>query len=262
MASFLPSTLKRSSRPSCLRDLYRAWLNSEAPPPMRAGRVAGEKIRRELAKGAIWERQTAPAWEAIQADFLQNPNKVWIWSDLHWFHRNIIAYSKRPFGGLFHMHETMVARAKERVAQDDWLLFLGDLSFGTAEETRSLLEAIPGRKALILGNHDVDRQEKTMALPQLGFEAIGEVQELALASPIVSADGSSFQKLWMTHYPLWEPWVPENTRNVHGHIHQNIIGGRCINASVEHTQYAPIRLLDLVTRGCIEADSTNVKEGH
>ncbi len=232
---------------NALRQHYYAWLASPAPYREGGGRVAGEKTVRGFRRGQAWEEEHAGAWKAIQEAVGQQgrsgaDHKVWVWSDLHLFHANIIRYSKRPFYSAEQMNADLLAAAQAVVGPQDWLLFLGDLSLGPMEEVAQWMEQVPGRKACILGNHDVDRQEKWQAWQTLGFEAVADVQALELPEPWEMADGTRLQALWLTHYPLPTERIPPGVLNVHGHTHDVNLGGRRLNVSVEQVGYRPQEL--------------------
>lgn len=233
-----------------LRDRYEAWLVTRMPrrrdtldtltEPPALQHVAGQITRRGVRWGHLQAERTAVAWQALRDAWQHAPDRVWIWSDLHLWHTNVCRHTGRPFTSVDAMNAALLAHAQARVAPDDWLLFLGDLSFGSAEDTTAWLQACPGRKALIVGNHDVDRQRTREAWAWAQFEAVGSTLELP--APATRVDG--VDTLWLTHYPLWSTWVPPHVLNVHGHIHQHVIPGPFVNVSVEQTGLAPQRLSD------------------
>lgn len=51
---------------------------------------------------------------------------TWFTSDQHIGHKNIIAYSNRPFSNVDEMTEELVRRHNERVRPDDLVYQLGD----------------------------------------------------------------------------------------------------------------------------------------
>ena len=82
---------------------------------------------------------------------------IYFTADTHYGHENIIEYCNRPFTRLGKMEQTMVARYREVVTDDDTVYFLGDLTIKGPQHRGHLeyiLEQLPGQKHLILGNHD------------------------------------------------------------------------------------------------------------
>ena len=91
---------------------------------------------------------------------------VFLTSDHHFFHGNIIKYCSRPFRDVSHMNAEMLSRINGAVAQDDTLLIVGDLTAGLGgrlEELRSIIGAMHGKKLLIRGNHDHQPDEWYLA---------------------------------------------------------------------------------------------------
>lgn len=235
-----------------LRTRYRSWLSQAAPWEENGSLVAGERTRRGLATmGEEWGRTTHRAWQALQEAVLRTPERVWFWSDLHLWHANICRYAGRPFTDVDSMNQALLDRAVATVGAEDWLVFLGDLTFGSEDDTKAWLDLCPGRKVIILGNHDVDRSKPQWKRLWRRFEAVEECTNLELAAPVNTARWDQVRTLWLTHYPLWDSWVPESTLNLHGHIHQNTLPGRRVNLSVEQTGFGPMRLPDILSRPLI-----------
>jgi len=87
---------------------------------------------------------------------------VYLTSDSHFGHTNIIKYCNRPFKSVTEMDEKMIANWNEKVSPDDDIYHLGDFSMGK-ESSSKYLERLNGRKHLIWGNHD---SKQTRELPQ------------------------------------------------------------------------------------------------
>jgi calcineurin-like phosphoesterase family protein len=182
---------------------------------------------------------------------------LWVVSDTHFGHANIVRYQNRPQD-----HETlMLALWRERVGEDEPVLHLGDVWFGKGSENwAGRVAALPGRKYLIPGNHDRDLR----LLREAGFEVV---------EPFVHRGVAFTHRPISSQYPLWsghegplqgaararllagapfEPdWTKGWTTNVHGHVHgsdhrasegQLARGARYVNMSVEVRGYAPVRL--------------------
>ena len=55
---------------------------------------------------------------------------VFIISDTHFSHDNIIGYSNRPFNNVEEMNETLVRNWNSVVKPTDWVICLGDFALG------------------------------------------------------------------------------------------------------------------------------------
>lgn len=167
--------------------------------------------------------------------------RVWFWSDLHLFHKNIIPYTGRPFEDVDGMNDTLMRNCLEHVAPGDILIFGGDITMGSVTATNELLQAIPCYKINVLGNHDIERKGKRLAL------AVDEVA----AYLELSVRGVS---VLVTHYPVSDLILAPGQINLHGHIHNTELhpslgdGSRHINMSVEHTGFAPASLDELLAK--------------
>lgn len=75
-------------------------------------------------------------------------------SDTHFFHKNIIQYSSRPFSSVEEMNEAMINNWNDMVKPNDEVYHLGDVSFSDYKNTKTLLRRLNGNINIILGNHD------------------------------------------------------------------------------------------------------------
>lgn len=159
-------------------------------------------------------------------------------SDTHFFHRNILRYANRPYD-----HEAMMVKRWQRVVgENDIVLHLGDLFFGGQEGydlfKYEVTPRLPGRKYLVLGNHD----KRKWDYESLGFTVIKPFQ-VSYRNYKVSFD----------HYPKFLK-EPERVIHVHGHIHSNGYARNephrwgNINVSVEVLDYRPHRITRLLNK--------------
>lgn len=76
-------------------------------------------------------------------------------ADLHFFHAGMnTKMDYRGFESVEEMNEYMKNKWNGKVRRNDEVVIIGDLSFGTVEQTNKLLEQLNGRLYLITGNHD------------------------------------------------------------------------------------------------------------
>jgi calcineurin-like phosphoesterase family protein len=167
-------------------------------------------------------------------DVSKRPNgRVWIWSDTHFWHDNIIRYSDRPFLSIEEMNDIMLRNHNELVGPDDMVFWLGDFGFGQDDVLNRLLEKFNGYKILILGNHDVNRGR----LRELEFDEI-HVSRLETIGDV---------QLALTHFPV--RGLPRPVVNVHGHEHsrgRHYTGVQHLNVCCELTGYRPRSWDDVV----------------
>jgi calcineurin-like phosphoesterase family protein len=163
---------------------------------------------------------------------------IWIISDTHFYHENIIKYCNRPFANAKEMNEYMVTKWNETVKDGDKVYHLGDVYMGHQENTPlNLLSQLKGQKRLILGNHDNGKDQ----VLQKVFKKINLWRMLPEFG------------LLLTHVPVHQGALDNgmgrHLLNVHGHIHTNPSpDGPYQNVSVEQIGYTPVNIEELRIR--------------
>lgn len=76
--------------------------------------------------------------------------KIWLITDTHFNHENIKEYSGRPDD----FTERTIKNWSSMVSDNDLTIHLGDVIFSKAGTLTEILTTIPGRKVLVMGNHD------------------------------------------------------------------------------------------------------------
>lgn len=161
---------------------------------------------------------------------------IWIISDTHFGHENIIRYCNRPFANAKEADEKMIENWNSVVKHEDIVYHLGDVYFG--QNGVGALPQLKGRKRLILGNHDDGKDQ----LLHKYFQKI-----------MVWRMFPEFGLL-LTHVPVHEsslerherPDLVYNLVNVHGHIHEKEAPSPLHrNVSVEQINYTPINIDEL-----------------
>ena len=156
---------------------------------------------------------------------------IWVTSDTHFNHSNIIKYCDRPFSSSLEMDEALIENWNSVVKTGDKVYHLGDVYIKAKKGyIESILKRLNGNKRLILGNHDNGKDQ----ILQRYFEKI-----------LMWRDFKDFGFL-LTHIPIHESSVIKDRVNVHGHIHQRQSPeGRYINVCVEKTNYTPIHIEEI-----------------
>ena len=116
------------------------------------------------------------------------------------------------------MNAYMIEKWNQKVRWNDEVIILGDLSFGTAEESTALLEQLNGHLCLIQGNHDRYGTKKGYSASR--FKWIRPYTELR----------DNRRKVILCHYPilcyngqykLMEDGRPQ-TYMLYGHVHDTV----------------------------------------
>jgi calcineurin-like phosphoesterase family protein len=149
---------------------------------------------------------------------------IYIISDTHFGHENIIKYSSRPFANAAEMDEAMVANWNAVVKPSDHVYHLGDVAM-RAQHLDAVMPRLNGHKRLVRGNHDIFKTKKYLKW----FEEIHGMRVM--------------DNMLFTHVPIHPGSLGRFRANVHGHTHESTaLAFPYVNVCVEQTGYTPISL--------------------
>lgn len=184
-------------------------------------------------------------------------SNIWVISDTHFGHSNIIRYCNRPWQhgcgevDVHAMNKALTSNWNACVQPDDTVVHVGDFAYGrTASPVSSYLEKLNGYKILVKGNHDhcIER------MLEYGFDEV--YTQYKLEQQKVIFNHYPPQKMLKHTYQQYAGWTW-----VHGHIHNNAesiaevealrASGafgplRLFNASVEVNDYKPVLLEEIL----------------
>jgi calcineurin-like phosphoesterase family protein len=176
---------------------------------------------------------------------IQTEKDTFVISDTHFSHANILSFLQdngekvRPgFSCFEEMDEYIVNKWNSVVKPYDKVYHLGDVVM--KKRYIHVVNRLNGKKRLIMGNHDI-----------FGFRFYADYFEEVYAMRILPKEG-----IMMTHIPLHMNSIKRGCINVHGHIHERIIGQDTrmvlghisaqhpfyFNACVEHHAYTPVSM--------------------
>jgi calcineurin-like phosphoesterase family protein len=180
---------------------------------------------------------------------------IWLTSDTHFGHKNVIGFCDRPFADLDEMHETLIKNFNKVVKPTDTIIFVGDITFLNTSKTKSIIDRINGTKIAVCGNHC----PKPNSLLNMGFALAVYKMELEVRG----------QKVLISHYPFRptlfrraQIWVLSKlgrktdlrymdrrhkddgkTYLIHGHTHsKRKFEGRALHVGVDAWNYQPVPL--------------------
>lgn len=160
--------------------------------------------------------------------------KVYVISDTHFGHKNILKYESEFRGHYKTIEEhdwDLVARWNSVVRKKDTVWHLGDVYFG--KDGPDILAALKGFKRLVMGNHDSKKDDILIQY----FDRLYGVAE--------------YGNCVLSHIPV-HPYQLEKRykKNIHGHMHSNKLDDpRYVCGSVEHTNLTPILLQQAIQHG-------------
>lgn len=161
-------------------------------------------------------------------------------SDLHFGDKGILRFERTEFATVEEHDAYMVKMWNAMVVNNnDTVYFLGDLHDNSHKRDdldylRTIVPKLHGRKIIILGNHDVYKDQDYL---DLGFEKV--------------IHGPYYYKPYiiLSHEPCREAFQNPYVWNIHGHLHnaelelENYI---CVSA--RHVQYRPQKLTKIAER--------------
>lgn len=130
-------------------------------------------------------------------------SKTYVTTDTHFYHDKIIEYCNRPPN----YQDLIINNWKNEIKKEDIIFHLGDVTWGSKEQLKDIMDDLPGTKILIRGNHD--RSHSNNWFISCGFSA---VLEKAQVSGILFSHMPSF---------LHEKEIERGVINVFGHFHNN-----------------------------------------
>lgn len=159
---------------------------------------------------------------------MPRPSIIWLITDTHFYHEAMVELCGRPAN----CEQIVMRNLKHVVAEQDILIHLGDVIFYKYPELKGMMDSVPCRKILTMGNHD--RKAKWWYMRN-GFDWAVDVFTLG--------------NIAFSHKPL--EVLPMGTEyNVHGHLHTSAHRvteewydpeiHRCL--SLELVGYKPVKL--------------------
>lgn len=199
--------------------------------------------------------------EKIHLVLNENQN-IFFTSDLHFGHRNILNFCKRPFENVKDMDNQLIENWNSVVSENDIVFSLGDFCwFPRPKEYYNRISKLNGIVYFISGNHD-DTQclKETTEKYQLDdkVHVCSDIVTLYLEAQHLNLPCKIFEII-MCHYPLWT-WshVENKTIHLYGHVHSldwrsceefgKPINHRsnCLDVGADAHKYTPIDIQEVL----------------
>ena len=88
---------------------------------------------------------------------------IYFTGDLHLNHKRILEYADRPFSSVGEMNRVIIDNWISTVMDTDIVYINGDIALGSPDQANEQIKSLPGKKILLMGNHDVPKiNDKTM----------------------------------------------------------------------------------------------------
>ena len=138
---------------------------------------------------------------------------IWVTSDLHLGHENILKFCNRPFSNVEEMNEMLIDKYNSCVKSGDLCYILGDMFWRSLSNEKAISYAarLNGQKYYINGNHEERMQNKDIHKFFVWIKDYAEIHP------------KDHQRMILFHYPL-RSWHGSNYGSycLHGHCHGNL----------------------------------------
>lgn len=187
---------------------------------------------------------------------------IYLTSDLHFGHRNVIRFCNRPFTDEKDMAQALIKNWNDTVKPNDFVFSLGDFSWWTGRhQVKRLVEQLRGHKYFIPGNHCKEGMYELVDDPD--FHECSDITILYIRGQEGDprfADAKVYE-IVLCHYPLtcWSHSDYTNCFQFFGHIHSqsgtpltefgneiHIKAGKQMDVGCDRWNYAPIDLFDAI----------------
>lgn len=189
--------------------------------------------------------------------------RIWVTSDLHFGHQNIIRLGKgRPFATIEEHDQTLIDNWNSVVSNEDLVYILGDIYLGVdGEYLEKIFRQLKGAIHVIIGNHD-RRKEMAYLLNKNLIQSLRDYHELRYRSEV----DNKVYRFPMFHYPILEfNGAYKNGKNkvntpiyihLYGHIHNIVnydeiykkLGFNAYHVGVDTNNFTPVALEDIISK--------------
>lgn len=138
---------------------------------------------------------------------------VYFISDTHFFHDREFIYKPRGFKSEEEMRLHYINEWQNTVKDNDDVYILGDFCLGTDYDAiQKLIESLPGRIHLIIGNHDTNAKINF-------YYKLPKIVEVVYATVLIN----NHRRYYLSHYITETSTLESNPKtcviNLHGHLH-------------------------------------------
>lgn len=190
-----------------------------------------EKFHKTISK---LDKKREPS--EIKFEDLTSKERVFVFSDAHFDHGNIIRYCHRPFSSTREMNQELLVNWNSVVKDEDLAYFLGDITFGHGRRPIDYwLGKLRGQIYYIRGNHDTDAIRRAVVIHDRYGIRYRHYEFMLMHDP---------------HRPFgYDGWI------IHGDKHNNSLEkypfinqkSKTVNVCAELVNYTPLNLDKLIS---------------
>lgn len=161
--------------------------------------------------------------------------RVFLASDHHFGHENIVEYDGRPFKDVQEMDEMLILNHNSVVSPDDVVIFAGDFALGSLENAEKIRKRLNGLIYITWGNHDGHARK-------LHWEGSSERMSLKVQEyPTMVISHYAHRTWYKQHKGYW---------HLYGHSHGNLQedGSLSFDIGVNSHNYFPWSMQDIAAK--------------
>jgi len=173
---------------------------------------------------------------------------IYFTSDEHYYHKNIIDYSDRPFSSLDEMHEVLIQNHNKVVKPTDTVYHLGDFSFDTNINTVfEHISRLQGLNIFLKGSHDYWQRDFSRKFKT----KFHEILDIKCGDNYIVLCHYCMLTWPRSHYGSW---------HLFGHHHGQFTGnvGKSYDVGVDSNGYKPVSIDELVEIMKTRPDNINL----
>lgn len=188
---------------------------------------------------------------------LEEGQKLYFTSDLHFGHKNVLTFCDRPFSDVKEMGRKLIENWNNVVSNNDTAFILGDLFwFNDSHSIKKVLGELQGKDIYIIaGNHDDFKSYHRVVDERIHL--LGDTVEIWVAGLYVGKP-SKQEEIFLSHCPVmtW-PHRCRGVVNLFGHIHSGprtkaeedqglpLWEGQQYDVGVDNNEYTPIEIHEI-----------------
>ena len=185
----------------------------------------------------------------------ENLANVYVTSDHHFRHENIIKHCNRPFANVADMDKTLIDNWNKVVRPQDWAIHLGDFTLDSGPIAQEYFAQLNGNICILSNpwHHDKRWLRTTLPLKTMsGFDVKIWPSMVILEVPQIGKNGYPLA-IHLCHYPM-AVWDRKHygAWHFHGHSHGNYqhateidYGKVALDIGVDCHNFTPISLGDI-----------------
>lgn len=169
---------------------------------------------------------------------------IFLTSDTHFGHDNILRYANRPFKNAAEMDRALISNWNNKVTNNDVVYHLGDFAFCSQERVKSIVSQLNFAQLYVLkGNHEK---------PFCNFIRFDAPKNVSLVCSYMELNINK-EFFVLCHYPILE-WnkCHHGAYHCYGHVHSKVLPEineyRAIDVGVDAQNYAPISAEEIIRK--------------